>query len=344
MINKRIIFIFLLMIIAIGTLSAVCASDLEDNITSVGSETPISIDEDTPLESSKPGTFSELQSQINNAEKGSTIYLTKDYSYNKNFTGKNGITITKTITIDGNGHTIDGLEKSQLLLINKADNVVLKNIVFKNGYNKNAGIVSVINSNHVKFNKCSFIENNAGTGVVYLDNTNYTSFTNSEFVENSVEYMGGAIYMTHNRFTSFLKCDFDSNTADLTGGAIYSNENYKTSFKTCSFIANGADDGGAIFSSNDDSTTFIRCDFIDDTAFYCGGAIYLISSNNPSFEYCNFEENSAQLIAGGAIYLVTLMQIMLKMQVQFMQPTTRTSFLISVISMTMKELNWEAPF
>ena len=54
MINKRIIFIFLLMIIAIGTLSAVCASDLEDNITSVGSETPISIDEDTPLESSKP--------------------------------------------------------------------------------------------------------------------------------------------------------------------------------------------------------------------------------------------------------------------------------------------------
>ncbi|WP_298499591.1 right-handed parallel beta-helix repeat-containing protein [uncultured Methanobrevibacter sp.] len=291
------------MIIAIGMLSAVCASDLADNITSAGYETPTAIDEDTPLESSKPGTFSELQSQINNAEKGSTIYLTKDYTYNKNFTGKNGITITKTITIDGNGHSIDGLEKSQLLLINKADNVVLKNIVFKNGYNKNAGIVSVINSNHVKFNKCSFNENNAGTGVVYLDNTNYTSVTNCEFLENSVEYTGGAIYMAHNRFTSFLKCDFDANTADLTGGAIYSNENYITSFKTCSFIANGADDGGAIFSSNDDSTTFIRCDFIDDTAFYCGGAIYLINSNNPSFELCNFEDNSAQLIAGGAVYL-----------------------------------------
>ena len=76
------------------------------------------------------GTFTDLQKKINNADVGSTITLENDYKYNSGFSTE-GISINKTLTINGNGHVIDALGQSRIFFINSTK-VTLNNILFKN--------------------------------------------------------------------------------------------------------------------------------------------------------------------------------------------------------------------
>lgn len=60
-----------------------------------------------------------------------TLTLYQDYKYNSGSDSayKNGITISKTMTIDGNGHTIDGSSTATIFNV-AADNVIIKNFKF----------------------------------------------------------------------------------------------------------------------------------------------------------------------------------------------------------------------
>ena len=108
--------------------------------------------------------FDELCERIANTPEGGILVLDKDYTY----TGEpaKGILINKTITIDGNGHTLNGNHTSRMFNIS-ADNVVIKNINFING---NAyGL---------------YFSNNAGGGAIYwngangyIENCNFTGNT-----------------------------------------------------------------------------------------------------------------------------------------------------------------------
>ena len=103
--KKKLIFAIILLIIAMGTVSAsnsntklhatcdeiiinTTHSDFDDDPLELGSN-----QEDSLLseKNSNAGTFTELQNKINSAKKGSTITLTKDYHYNNYFSSKNGI-------------------------------------------------------------------------------------------------------------------------------------------------------------------------------------------------------------------------------------------------------------
>ncbi|MDO5819692.1 MAG: hypothetical protein Q4P11_05090 [Methanobrevibacter sp.] len=78
--------------------------------------------------------FEELSYRINNTPEGDLLVLDKNYKFT-NDTGDastKGIIVSKSITIDGNGHTIDASKLSRVFNIT-ADNVVLKNINFING-------------------------------------------------------------------------------------------------------------------------------------------------------------------------------------------------------------------
>lgn len=59
------------------------------------------------------GTFTDLQKKINDADADSTITLENDYKYNSGFSSE-GISINKTLTINGNGHVIDALGQSRI--------------------------------------------------------------------------------------------------------------------------------------------------------------------------------------------------------------------------------------
>lgn len=84
------------------------------------------------------GTFDELQSALSAAANGDEIQLTADIAYSKNGTGL--INITKSITLDGQGHEISGYgargsNKTTIAINNSGSNfvsVVLKNLTIRN--------------------------------------------------------------------------------------------------------------------------------------------------------------------------------------------------------------------
>lgn len=74
------------------------------------------------------GTFATLQNKIKQAPAGSTINLENDYRYNSDVDPLDGIGIDKALTINGNGHTLDGLKTSRIFEINTEAFVTFNNI------------------------------------------------------------------------------------------------------------------------------------------------------------------------------------------------------------------------
>ena len=80
-------------------------------------------------------TFTALQNRIDDASEGLIIYLENNYMYNEGF-DNDGIHISKTINIDGNGYCIDGCCKSRIFNIYSSQDitVTLNDIRFTNAY------------------------------------------------------------------------------------------------------------------------------------------------------------------------------------------------------------------
>lgn len=210
-------------------------------------------------------TFTELNDKLNLNGSG-TIILDGDYSYN-NGSSTDGINISRELTIDGDGHKIDGKSKSKIFNIME-DNVVLNGITFVNA---KGGAIS-INANNVTISNCKFIN---------------CSSTES----------GGAIYV-HNPAT-ILNCSFFNCTSEDTGGAIFSETHYLF-IEDCYFELNYAQVGGAI--SLDGANTVVNCSFVNNSAM--NGAAIFINSISTEFRVvnCSFA-NSIATGNGGAIHI-----------------------------------------
>ena len=167
-------------------------------------------------------TYSNLQDIIANASSGSTIYLNGYFKYNSN-ENINVISITKPLTIIGEGCIVDGSNTKQCFNITSA-NVVIKNITFING---RGGIYCKGNNNSIT--DCKFINCNAYTGgAIFLDgDRNTNTIINSEFMNCSADN-GGAIcsgtQMAH-VIGNITNCSFENCDAS-NGGAIFSHEMY----------------------------------------------------------------------------------------------------------------------
>jgi len=232
--------IFLVSLLAVSAVSA--ADNATDDVVSVKKTTDevvgvkenqvidyTGIDDATGAEDN--GTFTALQKKINDAVEDSTVTLENDYAYDEGF-GSDGITIYKSLTIDGNGHALDGLSESKIFLI-KEGHVVFKNIEFRNGY------------------KTDFYDGDGGAIHVWSGSI---SVFNCSFINNTAKW-GGAIYCYD---ADVVNCSFKNNSAE-TGGAIYHNLGI-LSVDGCTFTSNKCDDcdgdaqsyyGGAIFASAD---------------------------------------------------------------------------------------------
>ena len=134
--------IFIMLILILFTLSAVSAADnsttdvvgLED-----ADDEPISIEKTQIIEKTenddvlKDGnnSFSDLEKLIDDAKSGSTIVLDRDY-INDDY-DDDGIKIKKDITIDGQGHTLDGNYNSRIFRVSDDYKIVFKDIIFARG-------------------------------------------------------------------------------------------------------------------------------------------------------------------------------------------------------------------
>lgn len=287
------------------SLSFVSAEDVnKENVLLIQDVSDVSQDE--ILNNGLKGTFTDLQEKINTAQNES-IDLDSDYVYTGGKGGK-GISITKNITINGNGHTIDANSNSRIFCIdNNLTKVILNNITFINinefdGVETSAiystGDLTVMGcrfEDNTNLTRCGIIESHGNlniicssfTGYAFYDGSNAVSskgnltVIDSNFSDNSYTNMGGAIFSDG---SALVKSSvFDNNFAEA-GGAIFSTGSLIV--QDSNFNANCAHyfGGGAIYASGD--LTVEGCNFIGNDApdwdhmGNTGGAIYALSSLN----------------------------------------------------------------
>ena len=274
------------------------------------------------------GTFTELNDVIRNSKitNQTSVTLTKDYKYQTSDNKlRNGIEIDG-ITINGNGHTIDG-SNSARIFSQSSGTVTLNDIKFINGYvpsNSNGGAY-LLSEGNLTVKNCQFESNYAGRhggaiGVSSNLGDDYIKVYDSSFKNNSAQFNGGSIYSSYldvedsvfelNRILTRSSTEFTTIGQKGLGGAICSvDSKIKNSlFKSNKVLNSGyyqiEEGGGAVTSLK--TITVENSDFINNTALK-GGAIfgiaafdsYLNPSNYVNIINSNFYDNVAQ--SGGAV-------------------------------------------
>lgn len=300
----------LVLIVFLFSIVCVSASDVNDTLAGADEIQVLEANETSQdvLSSTDDGTFSSLQSKINNASSGSTITLDRDYSYDENLKS-NGIIIDKDLTINGNGHKLDGKSKSRMFIILYGFmgnyRVTLNNIHFVNGYTPYDG-GAILNFANLTVNKCTFTNNRAHDCGGAINSVGYLNCRNSNFNKNVAGGDGGAVFSLsfensflfyHNIYVNrtideklefiitltatpnikFLKdrvthSTFRNNVAKgRGGGGIYAFSHINVASST--FISNVAGEkGGAVFGN---MNLYVQnSKFTGNRASMYGGAIY----------------------------------------------------------------------
>ena len=268
--------IILALTIVLISIAGVSAADANDTVIASDDEGEIDLSansietddlktspEDTPL--TQPdnegiisehdnGTFKALQDKISNANSGDTITLENNYALEDNFINEygtnRGIVISKSLTIDGQGHTIDAQHKSRIFYVT-ANNVTIKNINFVNGkLATGCAIFIELKINNCNVLNCSFINNkipydNVIGSAIYVNRANNCSFYNCSFINNSGG-QGGAIFFCSANDFKVYNCSFINNSVNMYGGAITLEVSLNGIISSCYFVNNSARQGNAI--------------------------------------------------------------------------------------------------
>ena len=253
---KKIIFTFTVFLLILTTLACVSADD----------------------------SFSDLANDIANANQ--TLVLNHDYESTNSSTQ---IVISKSITIDGNNHTISAPDVERVFLVNASD-VSIKNINFINLKSTNISSCviswsgdngSLINCNFMNnsavapagavlwqgnnglIENCSFLNNhvNFGKSTYYFDDDGYyRPIISGEAFDSK----GGALYLSADNVI-VRNCNFEGNTANLHGGAIYVNGSRNVTITSSRFKNNKADSNGGAIDLSGDNITISNSVFIGNS-------------------------------------------------------------------------------
>lgn len=283
------LFIFsLILLLTLGVASA------EGNVTEVDGD-----------------TFDDVQWAVVSAEENDIIELDGYYVPNSTY-----INVYKTLTLQGkNSATLDGEKKSNIMNV-EADNVVIKDITFKNAYTNGGGGAIRIAANNISIINCTFISNEANLGGAILWNGHNGLISNCTFTDNHADWSGGAISWSG----PFNAAVYNHEKINLTGSEKFTIENTR-------FNNNTAEIGGAIYSKVEDYFDYredlksgdterinpcemISCGFISNSANQ-GGAVYWeevnqnsdrkVHGNTLTVRKSQFSKNKADV--GSAIYL-----------------------------------------
>ncbi|MCB9009759.1 MAG: tandem-95 repeat protein [Ardenticatenaceae bacterium] len=218
-----------------------------------------------------------------NAGSGGTITLDADINLT-DLTTSPLPQITSEITLEGDGHTIDG------------------------GWNGTPGsgmqIFSVAGTGDFTVNQATLQHGEATNGGAIYNDGGTLTVTNSTISDNSASDNGGAIY-TAGYYATLLTVSnstFSGNSASNYGGAIY-NARYATlTVSNSTFSGNSASDaGGAIYNAETYATlTVSNSTFSGNSASKYGGAIYNVPDSTLTVSNSTFSGNSVNY-AGGAI-------------------------------------------
>ena len=235
--KKAILVLLLLIILTMGAASAADTNTTSDNLAATEDtnlelnendnfEEKLGIDElTTPLsgpgnssgKSNSSGKFADLNTLISGATAGDTVTLTEDYCKESDFYDL--ISIDKELTIDGQGHIIDANNTRDIMRIDNAQNVKLKNIQFVNVKgNSSTAVYWAYGSDNGLIENCTFTNCLGIDGsAINLIGSN-TNIIGSTFI-NCSGYEGGAIYWGGN--DNSIRYSYFENTTANKGGAIY---------------------------------------------------------------------------------------------------------------------------
>lgn len=222
------------------------------------------------------------------------IDLTYDPTFTVAYTGFNNATptVTSTIIIRGNGHTITraGANEFRYFFVDGAGNLTVENLTMSDSF----------------FNTGSAIRNEATLTV------NNVTFTNNQAVPTIIfgaaGLDGGAIYNFGGTAT-INDSTFDGNHADELGGAIFNAPDGGGNLATLTvnnstFVNNTADQGGGAIQQNNvpSTSTISNSSFSNNSTAGNAGAV---QNGNGSMDIIDttFTNNSAD-DSGGAIYNV----------------------------------------
>ena len=156
-------------------------------------------------------TFTDLNELIN-GNSDDTITLDKNYTYNPDIDSdfKNGVKIYRTVTIIGNGYTIDGAGQARILDLQQGK-TTLKNITFKNGSQSfffGGGAIRCVAL--VEITNCTFINNHAPSGgAVQLQGWDNV-ISDCVFIGNTAD-RGAAIELSTAAYNNITGCVFYDN-------------------------------------------------------------------------------------------------------------------------------------
>lgn len=300
-------------------ISCVVASDFNDTTIGIDvNDTEIAVsDENQVIEQtnddlvskSGDGNFTELQTKILLAPEGDTINLDKDYSYNNDLNITQGIFITKNLTINGNGHTIDGMSKSRIFTVlyglKENNNVILKNIIFKNGFAKIYG-GAILNFANLTVTNCTFINNYANTAGGAINSIGALNLKNSKFDKNVAGGDAGAVFSLNLKNSVDFFKSLNTNITSITDIPLIYNIVMNTTIKlgkdyisNCIFtnnVANG-NGGGAVYAFSDIDIN--SCTFNSNKAGEKGAGVF--GCKNLYIKNSKFNKNKVGMY-GGAVY------------------------------------------
>ena len=281
-------------------------------------EEAVSDSDDVLRADEEPGNFTELRGLITATEAGNTLTLKKDF---QRVGSEAVISISKEITIDGQGKTIDAsilngifscsapvkLMNINFINSNKTGAVtlsagavgsIIQNCTFVNCTSASQGAAITIRGNDIEVTDCRFENCTTVSGGAIFSSGNSTVVTGSNFTGNNAS-SGAGIYSTGNDL-NVAACIFTSNNASIQGAGVYSKGN-RSSISASNFTDNMAA-YGAVYSSGD-SSIINACNFTGNKAEYEGGAVYL-TGNNSNITYSTFSKNSGNGTSsgGGAIW------------------------------------------
>ena len=200
-------------------------------------------DSENPTLKVGTGTFRDLDNAIN-GNNYDIINLTDNYKYSDGDYGfKDGIYISRTVTINGGGVTIDGSKAARIFDITAA-NVIINNITFINAKANYGGAIQWTGANGT-INNSQFTQNNATDygGAIYWVGENGT-INNTNLTQNNATEYGGAIFWNYPN-GNINNSQFTQNQATYGGAILWNSEN--GNITQSKFTQNKAPDGGAIY-------------------------------------------------------------------------------------------------
>ena len=283
------------MLILIMSVGAVCAADdISDEIISDDGQDTLEITQNY-IYTTGESSFSNLTDEIENA--GTTLDLTKDYTFNNETDNNMGILINKdNFVLNGNGHTIDGNNQSRIFNIT-ANNVTLSNLILTGGNAEKGGAIYV--TGLLTLTNITFIDNYAskqGAAVGLYENVTIKC-DNSRFIDNYAVEKGSAIYLD--------KGELDLSNTNMTSKWVSKSAQITAYKNTIIYIEN------AIFADTTSTyspalyiqrsnVSIINSKFNNLKADITAGAISLKECGDVYIENCEFT-NVTSSKNGGAI-------------------------------------------